>query len=95
MSRNKEENFHGATEKHYYLGNKNLPRGTAEFEWTPEMMHHLKKCKRNILFFAENFFYIVNLDRGKEKIALIKGPQLHLPDSEGRLPGDPHHGHNH
>ena len=46
MSRNKEENFHGATEKHYYLGNKNLPRGTAEFEWTPEMMHHLKNVKK-------------------------------------------------
>ena len=33
------------------------------------------------------------VDKGKEKIALIKGPQI--PDSKGRLPGDTHHGHNH
>ena len=70
MGKNKEENFHGAADKHYYLGNKNLPRGNAEFEWTPEMLNDLKKAKRNILYFAENFFHIVNLDRGKEKISL-------------------------
>ena len=58
-------------EKQYYLGNKNLPRPGVEFEWTPQMVNDLKKCKRNILFFAENFFYIVNLDRGKEKIKLF------------------------
>ena len=33
------------------------------------------------------------VDKGKEKIALIKGPQM--PDANDRLPGDPHHGHNH
>ena len=41
-----------------------------EFEWTPEMVKTLKKAKQNILYFAENFFYIVNLDRGKIKIEL-------------------------
>tara|TARA_R100000808_G_C2155553_1_gene168644 strand:- start:41399 stop:43177 length:1779 start_codon:yes stop_codon:yes gene_type:complete len=56
----------------YYLGNKNLPRPDAEFEWTPEMINELKKSKRNILYFAENFFYIVNLDRGRERIGLYK-----------------------
>ena len=70
--RNKEENFHGEEGKHFYLGNKNLPRSDAEFEWTPEMVSELKKSKRNILHFAENYFHIVNLDRGKEKIALYK-----------------------
>lgn len=59
-------------DKQYYLGNKSLPRPGVEFEWTPEMVKDLKKCKQNILFFAENFFYIVNLDRGKEKIKLFK-----------------------
>ena len=72
MSKTKEENFHGDANKHFYLGNKNLPRAEMEFEWTPKMMRELKKCKRNILHFAENFFFIVNLDRGKEKIALYK-----------------------
>ena len=54
MGKNKEENFHGAAEKHYYLGNKNLPRGSAEFEWTPKMVADLKKAKKNILYFKEN-----------------------------------------
>ena len=72
MGNNKEENFHGDANKHYYLGNKNLPRGSAEFEWTPGMVKDLKKAKRNILYFAENFFHIVNLDRGREKINLFK-----------------------
>ena len=47
MGKNKEENFHGKENEHYYLGNKNLPRGDAQFEWTPEMVRHLKKCKKN------------------------------------------------
>ena len=68
--RNKEENFHG--QDHFYLGNKNLPRPHSEFDWTPEMVANLKKCKKNILHFAENFFFIVNLDRGRGRIKLYK-----------------------
>ena len=64
-------NFNG-TDKHLYLGNKHLPTDRAEFEWTPEMVANLKKCKKNLLFFAENHFTIVNLDRGKERIKLFK-----------------------
>ena len=58
--------------KHMYMGNRNLPTDKAEFEWTPKMVSELKKCKRNLLFFAENFFTIINLDRGREKITLFK-----------------------
>lgn len=57
-------------EDKYYLGNKDLPNANMEFEWTPEMVKNLKKAKQNILYFAENYFYIVNLDRGKIKIEL-------------------------
>lgn len=57
-------------EKQFYLGNKNLPTPDAKFEWTSEMVSELKKCSKNILHFSENYFYIVNLDRGKEKIKL-------------------------
>ena len=57
-------------EDKFYLGNKDLPNANMEFEWTPEMVKTLKKAKQNILYFAENFFYIVNLDRGKIKIEL-------------------------
>ena len=58
--------------KHVYMGNKNLPTGKAEFEWTSKMVADLKKCQKNLLFFAENFFTIINLDRGREKITLFK-----------------------
>ena len=55
----------------YYLGNKNLPKPETEFEWTPAMVNHLKKSKKNIIHFAQNFFHIVNLDQGKQKIKLF------------------------
>lgn len=58
--------------KHMYLGNKNLPTEKAEFDWTPKMVADLKKCGQNLLYFAENFFTIINLDRGREKIKLHK-----------------------
>lgn len=61
-----------ANESAYYLGNENLPKPEAVFEWTPLMLRNMKKCEHNILFFAENFFFIVNPDRGKEKIKLHK-----------------------
>lgn len=55
----------------YYLGNQNLPTPDAEFEWTSDMMHHMKKCKKNILHFAENFFYIIS-EKGRHPITLHK-----------------------
>lgn len=55
----------------YYLGNQNLPTVDTKHEYTPEMINELKKCKKNLLHFAENHFTIINLDRGKEKIKLF------------------------
>ena len=43
-----------------------------------------------LVFDEPNILKIV--DKGKEKIREIGGPLL---DDKGRLPGDPHHGHNH
>ena len=56
----------------FYLGNENLPTPDAAFDYNanPEWVEHLVKSKRNILYFAENFFYITNLDEGKIKIEL-------------------------
>jgi hypothetical protein len=54
----------------YYLGNDKLPTADTLHEYTPDMVNEIKKCKKNILYFAENHFYIINLDRGKERIAL-------------------------
>lgn len=55
----------------YYLGNQNLPTPSAEFEWTAEMLAHIKKSKQNILHFAENFFYIIS-EKGRHPIQLHK-----------------------
>ncbi len=59
-----------AKDKQTYMNNPNLPTVGAEFEYTPKMVKDLKKCKQNILYFAENFFYIISLDEGKQTINL-------------------------
>jgi hypothetical protein len=53
-----------------YLRNKRLPRPDATFQWTPEMIAEIKKCKEDIRYFAENYFHIINIDEGKQKIKL-------------------------
>lgn len=51
-------------------GNVSL-RGAGEtFEYTPEMIREIIRCKEDILYFAEHYFYIQNLDKGKIKIPL-------------------------
>ena len=57
-------------EENYYLGNKNLPKPDTQFDWTPEMLNHLEKSRDDILYFAQEFFYIINLDKGKQLIKL-------------------------
>jgi hypothetical protein len=56
----------------YYRGSKNVPVAGAQYHFTSDMVEELKKCKEDIVYFAENFFYIVSLDRGKEKIKLYE-----------------------
>lgn len=58
--------------KQFYLGNQNLPRPDAAFDYSsnPQWVKDIDKCRKNILYFAENFFYIVNLDEGRIKIKL-------------------------
>ena len=56
----------------YYLNNPSLPTSKAEFEYTPEMLKDIKKCEQNLLFFAENYFYIIDPDEGRTIIKLYK-----------------------
>lgn len=56
-------------EQTFYLGNKNLPVPETQFEWTPEMVEDLERARKSILHFSR-FFYIVNLDEGKQPIKL-------------------------
>lgn len=56
--------------KEMYLGNPNLPSSEAKFEYTPDMVMEIEKCKNDMLYFAENYFYIVDPDIGKVNIDL-------------------------
>lgn len=58
-----------ATEE-YYLNNPNLPKPNATYTYTPEMIEAMKKCSKDIIYFAENFFFI-NGFNGKEIIKLF------------------------
>jgi len=58
--------------REFYLGNPNLPTSTATYEYTPKMIKDLQKCANNLLFFAENFFYIIDPDKGRTLIKLYK-----------------------
>lgn len=53
-----------------YLNNPNLPTIDAQFEYTAEMVQEIQKSKENILHFAENYFYIIAPDTGRQVIAL-------------------------
>jgi hypothetical protein len=56
----------------YYRGSKHVPVAGAQYEFTADMITELRRCKEDIIYFAENFFYIVSLDRGKETIKLYE-----------------------
>ena len=62
----------------YYMGNDNLPNRNWQGEYTPKMIKELKEARQNILKFAERYFYIVNLDRGREKIKLYPAQKTAL-----------------
>ena len=57
-------------EEEYYLNNPNLPTVNSGYEYTPEMVKAIKRCKEDIIYFAENFFYINGIN-GKEIIKLF------------------------
>jgi hypothetical protein len=54
----------------YYRGDKKIPKEDAQFTWTPAMVKELKRCTEDIVYFAEKYFTITNIDRGKETIKL-------------------------
>lgn len=62
----------------FYLNNPSIPVANAEYEWTPEMIDHLQRSKKDITHFAQNFFYIVHPDHGKQVIKLYKAQKVIL-----------------
>ena len=61
----------------YYLKDPNLPTPQAQFKYTPHMVKEIKKCSRDVLYFAENYFYIVTLEKGKQLLKLYR-PQKRI-----------------
>lgn len=53
-----------------YMGNPSLPSNKSSFEYDKDRVKVILRCHKNILYFAQHFFYIVNLDEGKQKIKL-------------------------
>lgn len=60
-----------SSKNEFYLGNPNLPNKNWKGEYTKSMVNDIKKSKNNILYFAENFFHIIDPDEGKVKINLF------------------------
>jgi hypothetical protein len=60
-----------STKHEFYLGNPNLPNKNWKGEYTRDMIRDLKKSRQNLLYFAENFFYIIDPDSGKVCINLF------------------------
>jgi len=57
-----------------YMGNANLPAPGSSYDYSnnPEWVAEIKKCKKSLLHFAENHFFIINIDDGRQKIELRK-----------------------
>lgn len=53
-----------------YEKNPNLRAAGEAHEYTPDMVNEWIKCKEDILYFAEKYFYIVSLDDGRILIKL-------------------------
>jgi hypothetical protein len=53
-----------------YMGNVNLPTDKSTFRYNEERELAIKRSCEDIIFFAENFFYVISLDDGKQKIKL-------------------------
>lgn len=72
----------------YYRGAKNVPVAGAQYEFTADMVEELRRCKEDILYFAEKFFYVITLDKGKQRIVLYE-PQKRVLKSlvENRFVG--------
>lgn len=59
-----------ADKSKYYMGDKNLPVPDSKHEYTINEIKELSKCAKDITYFAENYFYIVTVENGKQKIPL-------------------------
>lgn len=50
--------------------NDNIPRAGSVYEYSPKEIAELVKCKQDPIYFAKTYFYINNLDEGRQCIKL-------------------------
>lgn len=53
-----------------YKGNNRLKKAGEMIEWTPELILEYKRCANDILYFAEKYYKVVNIDEGLINIPL-------------------------
>ena len=53
-----------------YERNSDLRAAGEEIEYTKEMIEEYIRCKEDIFYFAEKYFYIISLDDGRVLIPL-------------------------
>lgn len=54
----------------FYEGNPQLKGSGYKLPYTIDHIEEYKKCKEDIFYFAENYYYILDLDKGMIKIQL-------------------------
>lgn len=59
------------------MSNPNVPAKGATFEYTEEMILDIEKCRKDILYFAKNYFTILIPGKGKQTIDLY-GAQMRI-----------------
>lgn len=53
----------------WYEGNIGFKKGKLNFEWTPEEVEEVRKCKNDIIYFANKYCYCLT-DDGVRKVTL-------------------------
>jgi hypothetical protein len=53
-----------------YNKDPNLRADGEQYPFTPDLIEEYIRCKKDILYFAEKYFYIISLDKGKIRIPL-------------------------
>lgn len=68
----------------FYKGNRQIKRSGTPIDMTPEMFDEIDRCQKDILYFAEKYFYVRTLDDGKIKIPLREYQKYWLRVSENQ-----------
>lgn len=54
------------------MGKNNLRGEGEQYQFSPDMLEEYFKCAEDIIYFAHNYFYVVSIDEGKNKINLYE-----------------------